>query len=109
MQSRADDDRPLKNLQIIWAKVPILRHLLTTNPDLLRRCIIFVETMEYGRDHVMPLLMELGGDYRTQWHHYFADADANQLDAFRKGELECLITCKNSTKAWTYPASQPSS
>lgn len=86
------------------AKIPILRHLLTTNPDLLRRCIIFVETMEYGRDHVMPLLMELGGDYRTQWHHYFADADANQLDAFRKGELECLITCKKLNEGVDVPS-----
>ena len=86
------------------AKIPILRHLLTTNPDLLRRCLIFVETMEYGRDHVMPLLMELGGDYRTQWHHYFADADANQLDAFRKGELECLITCKKLNEGVDVPS-----
>ena len=86
------------------AKIPILRHLLTTNPDLLRRCIIFVETMEYGTDHVMPLLMELGGDYRTQWHHYFADADANQLDAFRKGELECLITCKKLNEGVDVPS-----
>jgi len=74
-------------------KLPIFAHLLQAQPSILERCLIFVQTRAYG-ERVFELLLRHGGGNRDKWHHYFADAEVKQLERFRKGELECLVTCQ---------------
>lgn len=69
-------------------KLPEFRAYLAADPGLVRRCIIFVETAEYGV-LVQDMLMERGVDYHT----YYGDDDRQNLSKFARGELECLITC----------------
>lgn len=58
-------------------------------PEILNRCIIFVETMEYGLQ-VQEILSHLSCDYHT----YYADDDITYLKKFSEKQIECLITCK---------------
>ncbi len=69
-------------------KIPLFEQFITANPELLRRCIIFVETHEYGRD-VLQIVHRL----RTDFHTYFAEDESETLRRFARGELECLIMC----------------
>lgn len=70
------------------AKLPIFRDFIHTRTDLLRRCIIFVETREYGEE-----VLEIVHQHRHDFHTYFAAEDAETLRRFAVGELECLLTC----------------
>jgi len=70
------------------AKIPVFSEYIRHQPDLLRRCIIFVETVEYG-EQVYDLVHRIRPDYHT----YFAGDDPEVLNRFSRGELECLITC----------------
>jgi superfamily II DNA or RNA helicase len=69
-------------------KLPIFRDYLRSHPDLMRRCLIFVETAEYGL-RVQEILMEISGNYHT----YYGEDDRANLRRFARGELDCLITC----------------
>lgn len=70
------------------AKIPVFAEYIRQHPDLLRRCIVFVETVEYG-EQVYDLVHRIRPDYHT----YFAGDDPEVLNRFSRGELECLITC----------------
>ena len=70
------------------AKLPLFRALISKNKELLQRCIIFVETMEYG-DAVLELVHEFSPDFHT----YYSGQDASTLEQCARGELNCLITC----------------
>lgn len=85
------------------SKIPIFNNLLKQNPFLLRRCIIFVETMEYGK-LVMKSIINYGGEYREKWHSYFASDEIINLEKFRKRELECLVTCKKLNEGVDIPS-----
>jgi superfamily II DNA or RNA helicase len=69
-------------------KIPVFRTYVSAHPDLLSRCIIFVETAEYGL-LVQDILMDL----RTDFHTYYGDDDRVNLARFARGDLDCLITC----------------
>lgn len=69
-------------------KLPQFQDLLSGSPDLLRRCVVFVEDAEYGFE-VQKLLMPTGIDFHT----YYAGDDRGNLSRFARGELDCLITC----------------
>ena len=69
-------------------KLPVFRDYLARHPDIADRCLIFVETAEYGV-LVQDMLMERGIDYHT----YYGDDDRQNLPRFARGELDCLITC----------------
>jgi superfamily II DNA or RNA helicase len=69
-------------------KVPLFRDFIAAHQDLLRRCIIFVETKEYG-----GIILEIVHLHRTDFHTYFAEDESETLRRFARGELECLITC----------------
>ena len=58
------------------------------NPRKLERCIVFVETAEYGM-LVQEVLMSL----RSDFHTYYGDDDRANLGRFARGELSCLVTC----------------
>jgi superfamily II DNA or RNA helicase len=70
------------------AKPPLFDRFIAEHQELLRRCIIFVETREYG-DKVLSIVHK----YRHDFHTYYADADSETLRRFAGGEIECLLTC----------------
>ncbi len=69
-------------------KLPIFLTFITENQNLLERCIVFVETMEYGHR-----VLDIVHRYRHDFHTYFADDEAGVLVRFGRGDLECLLTC----------------
>lgn len=69
-------------------KLPVFKDYLAQNLDITQRCLIFVETAEYGV-LVQEMLMERGVDFHT----YYGDDDRENLPRFARGELDCLITC----------------
>lgn len=70
------------------AKLPIFDDFIRENQHLLQRCIVFVETQEYG-DEVLEIIHK----YRSDFHTYFSGEESETLKRFARGELECLITC----------------
>lgn len=69
-------------------KIPPFREYVRQHPGALKRCIIFVETAEYGA-LVQPILMDLHVDFHT----YYQDDDRGNLQRFAGGDLQCLLTC----------------
>ncbi|WP_139559688.1 DEAD/DEAH box helicase family protein [Methylotetracoccus oryzae] len=70
------------------AKIPPFREFIALRPDLLNRCIVFVETKEYGEE-----VLEIIHSHHHEFHTYFAEEDSETLKRFANGELECLLTC----------------
>lgn len=70
------------------AKIPLFDQFIARRRDLLKRCIIFVETREYGNE-----VLDVVHQYRHDFHTYYADEDASTLRRFAEGDIECLITC----------------
>lgn len=69
-------------------KPEVFADLLKENSDVLKRCILFVETKEYG-EQILELLHTYTHLYRT----YYADDDRAHLIEFADGKIDCLITC----------------
>lgn len=63
--------------------------LISQRPDLLKKCIIFVQTMEYGEK-----LQEILVKYSDKYHTYYADDEKINLENFAVGKIDCLLTCK---------------
>jgi len=70
-------------------KVAVFGEFISSQPQLLNRCIIFVQTKEFGLA-VQKLLFEKCSNYHT----YYADDEASNLTEFAKGKLDYLITCQ---------------
>lgn len=70
-------------------KIHPFAEYVRSRPSVLGRCLIFVETAEYGV-LVQDILMRFGIDYHT----YYGDDDRSNLKRFASGQLECLVTCK---------------
>jgi superfamily II DNA or RNA helicase/HKD family nuclease len=70
------------------AKLPVFATFIADHQELLKRCIVFVETMEYGE-----AVLDIIHKYRADFHTYFSGEQAETLKRFAYGELECLITC----------------
>lgn len=70
------------------AKIPLFKSFIATHQDLLKRCIIFVGTQEYGES-----ILNIVHKYNPDFHTYFSGEDSDTLKRFAKGDLECLITC----------------
>ena len=62
---------------------------VSKNPALLKKCIIFVQTKDYGE-----LLQDVLVKYTDRYHTYYADDEKSRLDDFAEGRIECLLTCK---------------
>lgn len=71
------------------AKLPLFNELISKEPELLERCIIFVETREYGIE-VQNILI----NGFPNFHTYYGEDDKDNLNKFATGQLDCLITCK---------------
>ena len=70
------------------AKLPIFSDFLKDHRDMLERCIVFTETIEYGQS-----VLEIVHRYRSDFHTYFSGEDQSTLQRFARGDLECLLTC----------------
>jgi len=70
-------------------KLPVFARYVRDHPGILGRCLIFVETMEYGQ-----LIQDIILPFNTDYHTYYGGDDAENLERFSKGGLGCLITCK---------------
>lgn len=70
------------------AKLPVFEAFIEDRSDLLARCIIFVETREYGKK-----VLEIVHRHRHDFHTYFSADDDDVLGRFAAGDLECLLTC----------------
>ncbi len=70
------------------AKLPIFAEFIKDHQDLLKRCIVFTETMEYGN-----AVLDIVHKYRPDFHTYYSGEQADTLRKFARGDLECLITC----------------
>lgn len=70
------------------AKLPVFDDFIAGNRSLLERCIIFVETQDYGHE-----VLRLVHKYRPDFHTYFTGEQSGTLQRFARGDLECLVTC----------------
>ncbi len=70
------------------SKLPLFEDFIGKRPELLERCIVFVETMEYGQE-----VLDMIHRHRSDFHTYYSGEDAETLKRFAHGDLECLITC----------------
>jgi superfamily II DNA or RNA helicase len=95
--ARSSEPRPIEQLfqelarirKLSVEKIAPFRRFVGDHPDVLNRCLIFVETAEYGA-LVQDVLMAAGSNYHT----YYGDDDRTNLTRFASGELDCLVTCK---------------
>lgn len=70
------------------AKLPVFADFIKDHQEVLKRCIIFTETMEYGN-----AVLDIVHKYRPDFHTYYSGEQADTLRKFARGDLECLITC----------------
>ncbi len=70
-------------------KIDEFEQLISSRPELLQKCIIFVQTMEYGLK-----LQEVLIKYTDKYHTYYADDEKYNLVNFADGKINCLLTCK---------------
>ena len=70
-------------------KIEEFEKLVSQKPELLKKCIIFVQTMEYGIQ-----LQDVLVKYTDRYHTYYADDEKARLEEFAEGKIECLLTCK---------------
>lgn len=69
-------------------KPEVFGEYLKGHAALLRDCIIFVETKEYGNG-----LLEDLHEHTTRYRTYYAEDDRDHLEQFARREIDCLITC----------------
>ncbi|MEG1882022.1 MAG: DEAD/DEAH box helicase family protein [Clostridia bacterium] len=70
-------------------KLPLFKDFIERKPEILDKCIIFVQTKEYGFQ-----VQDLIFDKCSEYHTYFAEDEKTNLEAFANGKLNVLITCK---------------
>ena len=69
-------------------KPEVFADYLEDHAALLRDCIIFVETKEYGNG-----LLEGLHEHTTRYRTYYAEDDRKHLEEFARREIDCLVTC----------------
>ncbi len=69
-------------------KIPAFSEYLKSNSSALESCIIFVHDTAFGEQ-----LLDLVHGYTSRYSTYYSDDQQDRLEAFAKGELDCLITC----------------
>lgn len=70
-------------------KINEFESFIASRPELLKKSIIFVQTMEYG-EKLQDVLVK----YSDRYHTYYADDEKSNLTAFSEGRIESLLTCK---------------
>ena len=69
-------------------KIAPFEQYLVDRGELLKNCLIFVETASFGA-LVQPILMTTGVPYHT----YYQSEHAEKLKQFADGKLDCLVSC----------------
>jgi superfamily II DNA or RNA helicase len=95
-RAKAGNPAPLESLyqelgrvrKLSRNKLEPFRGYVRAHPDVMERCLVFVETMEYGLE-VQDILMETGRPFHT----YYGTDDRENLVRFARGDIECLLTC----------------
>lgn len=70
-------------------KLPVFERYLEKNTDVLKACLIFVETKEYGKK-----IQEIIHDYTKRYRTYYGEDDEQNLADFSNGEISTLVTSK---------------
>lgn len=70
-------------------KIREFEHLVAARPELLEKCIIFVQTKEYGK-----ALQEVLIRYTDRYHTYYAEDEKINLIHFAEGKIDCILTCQ---------------
>jgi len=96
-------------LSSIWKtaeqKLDLFEALIVSDPGVLARSIIFVHSKEYG-ERLFERLIAQGAQHRDRWHHYYGEAEARYLESFRRGDLDCLVTCQKLNEGVDLPSVQ---
>ncbi len=75
--------------KISLGKLAPFLNFVKNHPEILSKSIIFVETINFGRE-VQRILMQ----YQPYFHTYYGRDDRFNLERFSKGDISCLITCE---------------
>lgn len=70
-------------------KIDEFEKYIVNHSEYLDKCIIFVQTKEYGE-----LLQNVLVKYTDKYHTYYADDEKTNLDNFSSGKICCLLTCR---------------
>jgi superfamily II DNA or RNA helicase len=70
-------------------KIPVFEKYLEKNEAILKNCIIFTETKDYGL-----LVQKVIHNYLRDYHTYYGEDQKENLQRFAKGEFSTLVTCK---------------
>jgi len=73
-------------------KLPVFESLLE-NKSILKRCIIFGPLKEFNVE-ITNFLNQVQTKYGTRWTTYYGETDSDNLDWYRDGDVEVLLTCK---------------
>lgn len=80
-------------------KIPSFRQFISSNLHLLDKCIIFVETREYGEE-----ILDIVHQFKTGFHSYFGGDDSEILSRFSSGHIDCLLTCHRLSEGIDIPS-----
>ena len=80
-------------------KLPVFTDFIQNNKPLLERCIVFVETQEFG-----AAVLDIVHEHRPDFHTYFSGEQSDTLQRFLRGDLECLITCHRLSEGIDIPS-----
>ena len=79
-------------------KLPVFTDFIQNNKALLERCIVFVETQEFG-----AAALDIVHEHRPDFHTYFSGEQSDTLQRFLRGDLKCLITCHRLSEGLDIP------
>jgi superfamily II DNA or RNA helicase len=69
-------------------KLPVLQNLLK-DTTILDRCIIFGPVKDYNSN-----IKKMLSQSRVRWTPYYGETDKGQLNLYKKGKVDVLLTCK---------------
>lgn len=70
-------------------KIKEFDKFIVTHTEYLDKCIIFVQTKDYGE-----LLQNVLIKYTDKYHTYYSDDEKINLENFSSGKIRCLLTCR---------------
>ena len=80
-------------------KLPVFTDFIENNKPLLERCIVFVETQEFG-----AAVLDIVHKHRPDFHTYFSGEQSDTLQRFLRGDLKCLVTCHRLSEGLDIPS-----
>jgi superfamily II DNA or RNA helicase len=81
------------------SKIPVFEKYVADHPEILERCVIFVETKEYG-EMVTPIIH----DHHAKYHTYYGGDEEKHLQRFKNEDIECLVTCEKLSEGIDIPS-----